>query len=132
MSFSWTSITQNVTNVQEDHANEVRTNINTMLSLIGKPWTWVTLPVSAGDKTNYSQFKEMRDAADHAKDWNYCWQQDSSLNTAIDDAKDHGIDAAQNTSMLSGQDATVQNPHDHSVNATQYTGLHTGDDATVY
>lgn len=141
MGFSWTSITQYVTEVAAAHQNEIKANVDIVYSdLALSQYDWQYLPVNVDEEFLHEDFKEMRDAIDYADDMNYCRSHDTGYNT--DDQAVHRatVHSGQKTGHDSTHDVGVDGDYDsgvHSGQKSEYqasynSGVDEGHDTTVY
>jgi len=120
MGFSWTTITQYVTELAAAHQNEIKANVDIVYSDLDlSQYDWEYLPVSVDEENLHEHFKEMRDAVDYADDMNYCRSHDTGYNA--DDQAVHR--ATVYSSQKTGYDAT----HDVGVDGTYDSGVHSGE-----
>lgn len=148
MGFGWTAISVGDV-LLDDIIDQIQTNVNTVYSdLELSEYSWLELPVDAGDEIDDADFQEIRDAIDYADDQNSCRNHDASYNAADnataksgDDATAYtGVDNPHNSTVYGSQDNGydssynngVDAAHDSSVQGTNRSGVDTGHDSTVH
>lgn len=99
MSFSWTTTGigyKEITTV----INEVQTNINTLLTSLGKSFSWTSTPLVSSTNITDEHYDELRDAADYTKDWNYCYAENSSNDGSVDTTDQSSNNSAPYNSVV--------------------------------
>ena len=110
MSFSWTSVTQQVTPIAIIHFNEIRTNTNTLCTNLGiSAYSWTVIPVSQYTNITYAQIAQLRASLDYVHDNNTC--------VAYNLGADSAANPNQYTAVNPSQDSPVNNPANASVNS---------------
>jgi hypothetical protein len=120
LGFLWNeSLTPIATKVKSAHANELHTNIDTDLGLVGLGgYAWTRSPViPVTHKMLSKDVVEMMDALDDAYDANKCTAHNSS-HFDIDNAGDNtSHQAVHDVTVLAGHDSGVLAGHDSGYNA---------------
>jgi hypothetical protein len=138
MAFTWLPVSQNKTKAKASHANELKSNTDTLmvnLALTGaSAFNWTQLPVSARKvEITKMQIEELRGALDYTDDYNLCRAElssnndtDQSANQTGDDTSDYITDnAAENT----GDDVALRSGEQSAQEASQLTANETGEQA---
>lgn len=127
MGFSWTPITQYITEIAAAHQNEIKENIDIVYSDLDlSQYGWEYLPVNVDDEMLHEHFQEMRDAIDYADDMNYCRSHDTGYN-ADDDAIARGVVyTAQNSGYDSGYKAGVDGSYQSGVDGAYRSTVYSG------
>ena len=124
MSFTWTTVTQGVTNIAAAHINELRTATNALTTKLGVPaYSWVRLPVSSPAKVMYEDMTELRAGLDNAHNNNvcatYCADRDATVNATQCPTNNNNVETGNNATNHQNYLAT---PNYSSNNASpQYT-----------
>lgn len=133
MGFSWTPITQFVTEIAAAHQNEIKANVDIVYSdLALSQYGWVYLPVSTDEEMLHEHFQEMRDAIDYADDMNYCRSHDTGYNA--DDKATHRatVYSSEKTGYDSTDDIGVDGAYDSGIQGSYNAGVDEGYDSQVY
>ena len=141
MAFAWTSVNDG-TKVTAAHWNEVKTNVDTIISNLGiSAYSWSELPVTQGvSKFEPAEVSDLRAALDYAHDNNTCSAEnatyDSSNNPTNYDANDSddnitldsvvhtGDDSARDVNYDNSEDSTIYNPYYYSNENNEHTGYY--------
>jgi len=122
MSFTWTAQPGKL--IKAQHINEVRTNIDAMLSSLGLPaYSWSKVPVSPDDLVDFEVLGDVRSATDYSDDENYCQTHNVTENSPHRTSH-FGTD---NNNVETGNNATNHSNYNNNVD----TGHQTNNNSTV-
>lgn len=122
MSFTWTSQPGKL--IKAEHINEVRTNVEIVLSNLGvPPYTWNKVPVDPDDLVKFEVLEQLRDAVDYTDTENYCHTHNVTENSP------HRTShfGTYNNNVETGNNATNHASYNNNVD----TGHQTNNNATV-
>lgn len=107
MAFTWTPITAGSTLHLKSHIQEVKNNTNTLYSKLQlSPFAWSYLAnVDALTTIESEHYREMRNAADYAKDMNYCRSYDSTDNGTVDSGEYSSVDTGDDSGVCLGKNS---------------------------
>lgn len=122
MAFTWISTNVGL-KITATHLNEVQTNINTVATSLGKPYSsWPSTPlVSSGGINDDTKFQALRNGADHIHTWNYCWAEKTSHDSTVNSSKLVAVDSSNYAHCASnyaycGTNLTVEHDAEYSSN----------------
>lgn len=131
MSFTWKSEPGKL--IRAEHINEVRININTLLTDLGLPlYSWDKVPVNKDDLVNFEVLEEIRNATDYSEDENYCHTHNVTQNSlhrtshfgTYRNNVETGNDATDHLSYNNNRDTGHQSNNNTSVRATPHRSIH--------
>lgn len=125
MAFTWTAITAGSTPHMKSHIQEVKNNTNTLYSKLQlSPFSWSYLAnVDALTTIESEHYQEMRNAADYAKDMNYCRGHDATYYSLVD--------SINRVTVYSGEDSVVYGSYRVGAYSGDYITANYGNNTTV-